>query len=373
MREAKKALTLSLMALCLIVIAAGCSKDVENPADAAVERSEAEKAAEYAVSVKVGPVVRAGVKSTIHAVGMVAAINQAKISAKIPGKVEKVLAEEGDRVGAGQALLCLEKVDLLLTVRQAEAAVSMAEANLSKAETEWVRARELLETGISSQQQFDLAKSSFDVAEASVEQAKADLGLARNQLDSADVTTLFGGTVIHRYVGLGERVNPGQPLFEVADIDPIEIEIGVSDKRFSELKRGQPVTISVDGYAGMEFNGEVKKIQPSIDPMTRTFKVTVGVANPEELLKPGMFARAEIQIDYHENALVMSRAALLEEEGKYYAVAIRDGKACRVEVTPGYRDGDRVEALDGLVEGDQVVLEGAYALAQDAPVQIAGE
>jgi membrane fusion protein (multidrug efflux system) len=174
-------------------------------------------------------------------------------------------------------------------------------------------------------------------------------------------------------VDLGERVNPGQPLFEVAQIDPIEIEIGVSDKRFSELKHGQPVTISVDGYPDMEFNGEVMKIQPVIDPMTRTFKVTVGVANPKELLKPGMFARAEIQIDYHDNTLVMPRAALLEEEGKYYAVAIREGRAYRTEISLGYRDGDRIEALDGLLEGDLVVLEGAYALAQDAPVQIAGE
>jgi RND family efflux transporter MFP subunit len=373
MRETKKTLTLCLMALCLIVMATGCSKDTENPADAAVENSEAEKTAEYAVSVKVAPVERAGVKSTIRAVGAVTATKQAKISAKIPGKVEKVLAEEGDRVEAGQALLCLEKVDLQLTVRQAEAAVSVAEANFSKAETEWARAQELFEKGISSQQQFDLTKSSFAVAEASVEQAKANLGLAQNQLDNADVTTLFGGTVIHKYVDLGERVNPGQPLFEVAQIDPVEIEIGVSDKRYSELKSGQSVTISVDGYPDMEFNGEVMKIQPVIDPMTRTFKVTVGVANPKELLKPGMFARAEIQIDYHDNALVMPRAALLEEEGKYYAVAVREGRAYRTEISLGFRDGDRIEALDGLLEGDLVILEGAYALAQDAPVQIAGE
>jgi membrane fusion protein (multidrug efflux system) len=365
----------SLSALCLLlfIVSTGCSGNADTPADAAEQGSGIDAAADYTVSVKVGPVERAGIKSTIHAVGTVAAINQAKVSAKIPGKVERIFVEEGDRVKAGQTLLCLEKIDMLLTVRQAQAAVSMAEANYSKAETEWLRAQELMETGITSQQQFDLAKSSFDIATASIEQAEADLGLTRNQLDAAEVTALLGGTVIHRFVDLGERVNPGQPLFEVAEIDPIEIEIGVSDKRFSELKVGQAAPVSVDGYPNMEFDGEVKKIQPTINPMTRTFKVTVGVANPEELLKPGMFARADIQIDYHDNTLVMHRAALLEEEGKYYAVAVRDGRAYRAEISPGYRDGDFIEVLDGLVEGDQVVLEGAYALAQDAPVQIAGE
>jgi membrane fusion protein (multidrug efflux system) len=364
-------------ALCLLLsvafVATGCSKNTDNPVDASQENSDAEKNDDYTVSVKVARIERAGIKSSIRAVGAVAAINQAKISAKIPGKVERIFVEEGDRVKAGQVLLCLEKIDMLLTVRQAQAAVSMAEANYSKAETEWLRAQELMETGISSQQQFDLAKSSFDIAAASIKQADADLGLARNQLDAAEVTTLLGGTVIHRFVELGERGNPGQPLFEVAEIDPIEIEIGVSDKRFSELKVGQAAAVSVDGYPNNEFDGEVKKIQPTIDPMTRTFKVTVGVANPEELLKPGMFARAEIQIDYRKNALVMRRAALLEEEGKYYAVAVRDGRAYRAEISPGYRDGDLIEVRDGLLEGDQVILEGAYALAQDAPVEISGE
>jgi membrane fusion protein (multidrug efflux system) len=363
----------AVLCLLLLVISTGCSENTDAPADASEENPATAENEEFTVSVKVAQVERSGIKSTIHAVGAVAAINQAKISAKIPGKVEQILAEEGDRMKAGQTLLRLEHTDMLLTVRQAQAAVSMAEANYSKAETEWHRAQELMHTGITSQQQFDLAKSSFDIAAASIKQAEADLGLARNQLESAEVTTLFGGTVTHRYIDLGERVNPGQPLFEVAEIDPVEIEIGVSDRRFSELKLGQAVIVTVDGYPDMEFHGTVKKIRPAIDPMTRTFKVTVGISNPDELLKPGMFARAEIQIDYRENTLVMRRAALLEEEGKYYAVAVRDGRAYRAEISPGYRDGDLVEVLDGLLEGDQVVLEGAYALAQDAPVQIAGE
>jgi RND family efflux transporter MFP subunit len=341
-----------LSALCLCLFVGGCSKDADNLAAEADQ--DAKDASEFAISVKVAPVVRLGIKSTIHTVGTVEAVNQAKISAKIPGKVERIMAEEGDRVEAGQALLCIEKTELTLTVRQAEAALSMAGANYSKAETEWVRARELFETGISSQQQRDLAKSTFEVAQASVKQAKADLGLAEHQLDNADVTTLFGGTVTHRYVDPGERVNPGQPLFEVAEIDSVEIEIGVSDRRFSDLALGQPVTLAVDGYPGHVFEGKVKNIH----------KVTVGLANPGELLKPGMFARAEIQTGYHADALVMPRAASLEEEGKYFAVAVRDGKACRAEISLGFRDGESIEVLSGLEEGDRVVLEGAYALAR---------
>lgn len=356
-----------LLTICLLASSVGCSsngQDSENPE---------EQIADYTVSVKVAPIVREGIASAIRAVGSVAAINHATISAKIPGKVEKIFVEESDRVDAGETLLCLEKTDLLLTVRQAEAALSMAEANYSKAETEWARSRELFEKGISSKQQFDLVKSSFKVAAASIEQADADLGLTRHQLENADVTTLFGGTVIDRYVDPGERVGSGQPLFEVARLNPVEIKIGVSDRRFSQLKQGQEASITVDGYPGENFNGLVKKIQPLIDPMTRTFKVTVEVANPDEMLKPGMFARAEIRTDYHADALVMPRAALLEEEGKYYAVAVRDGKAHRVEISRGFQDGDRIEVLSGLVQGDLVVIEGAYALAQDAPVQISGE
>ncbi|MBI4832411.1 MAG: efflux RND transporter periplasmic adaptor subunit [Candidatus Lindowbacteria bacterium] len=325
------------------------------------------------MSVKVAPVVRASIKSTISAVGTVNALNQAKVSAKIPGKLEKVLVEEGARVKAGQTLAKLEKTDFALTKNQAEAAVAVAEANFSKVKADRARAQELFERGIASQQQYDLAKSGYDIAEATVRQAKADLGLAQNQLDNADVTAPFAGTVTVKYCCLGERVAPGQPLFELADIGTVDIEVGVSDKRFSDVKLNQSATISVDGYPGREFTGKVKKIQPTIDPATRTFKVTIGIANSDELLKPGMFARTNIEVGYHTDALVIPKAALLEEEGKYLVVAVRDGRVKRMDAVPGFIEADKVEILSGPSEGEQVVIEGAYGLAQDALVKVSGE
>jgi membrane fusion protein (multidrug efflux system) len=306
-------------------------------------------------------------------VGTVQAINQAKVSSKISGKVEKVMCDVGDKVSGGCCLVQLEKTDLILNVRQAEAALQMAEANYAKSKTDWERAKELLEQGISSQQQYDLAKSSFDVADASVRQAEADRDLASNQLADAEVTTLFGGSVINRFVDLGERVTPGQPLFEVADISRVEVEVGVSDTRFSETQIGQDAKISIDGYPGVEFTGKIIRIQPSIDPATRTFRVTIGVANPKELLKPGMLARAEIEVGLHPDALIIPKSASIEEEGKYFAIAVRNGKVERLEITTGFRDGEKVEALSGLLEGDQVVIEGAYGLAQGAAVRVSGE
>jgi RND family efflux transporter MFP subunit len=358
---------IALLALCPLLCLSACSKGGDTP------EAASEATAEFAVTVKVAPIVRTGIKATIYSVGTVHASNNASISAKLPGKVEKILAEEGDRVKAGQTLLILEKTDLILTVRQATAALSMAEAGFAKAQLGWNRAQELLQQGIASQEQYDTARADYDIAEARVKQAKADLELARYHLDNTNVTNLFGGVVTRKFVDIGERVSPGQPLFEVAEIQPVEVEIGVSDRRFSELRVGQPVTISVDGYPDRKFTGEVTKIQPAIDPATRTFKVTVRVANPEELLKPGMFARAEIEIGYHPDALVMPKSAVLEEEGRYYAVAVRDGRVHRTDVTLGYRDGERIEVLGGLAEGEQVVLEGAYALGQGVPVRIAGE
>lgn len=349
------------------LLLAACSKRDEKLARASQSSSE------FAVSVKTAPVVRRGIKSTIRVVGAVKAPNQATISAKIPGKLERILADVGDRVEAGQTLVQIERTDLELTVRQAEAAVAVAEANFYQAKTEWERCQELCDKGIASRQQYDLAKSAFDVAEASVKQAKADLGLAKHQLENADVTTLFGGVVTHKYVNIGERVSPGQPLLKVAQIDPVEVTIGVSDKRFSELKLGQPVIVRVDGYPGEEFVGTVTKIQPAVDPTTRTFTVTAEVANSDERLKPGMFARAEIEVGYRENALVMPKAATLEEEGRYFAVAVKNDRARRTAIELGYQDGDLIEIVSGLSEGELVVLEGAYALAEGAPVQVSGE
>jgi membrane fusion protein (multidrug efflux system) len=269
-------------------------------------------------------------------------------------------------------VLKIEKDDFILAVRQVEAALQMAEANFSKAKTDWERAQELLQQGISSQQQYDLAKSAFEVAEATVTKSKVDLELAQNQLLNADVTTLVGGSVINRFVDLGERVSPGQPLFEVAEIKQVEVEAGVSDKRFSETGLGQTAIVTVDGYPGAVFTGTVVKIQPAIDPMTRTFQATIRIDNPQELLKPGMLARAEIEVGLHQNALVIPKSASLEEEGKYYVVAVMNGKVDRREIIPGFLDGEKLEALSGVSEGDQVVIEGAYGLAQGAIVKVSG-
>jgi RND family efflux transporter MFP subunit len=360
---------MSLMAAAIssMVAVAACSDGGGKSANASQSKSE------FVVAVKAAPVVREGIRSTIHAVGAVNAIKQAKISAKVPGKVEKIFAQEGDQVKADQTLLEIERTDFELTVRQAEAALAMAEANFAKASIDWARAQELLEKGITSQQQYDLAKSGFEIAQASVRQAEADLGLAKNQLANTKVRTLFAGVVTHKYADIGERIQPGQPLFEVADITPVEIEVGIGDKRFCDLKLGQPASVKVDGYPDREFEGTVKKIQPAIDPFTRTFQVTLGVDNPEELLKPGMFARAVIEVDYHPDALVMPKSALLEEEGKYMAVVVKDDKAHRVGIQPGFVEGEKLEVLSGLAEGDRVVVEGAYGLGEGALVKVAEE
>ncbi|GAB4347871.1 MAG: efflux RND transporter periplasmic adaptor subunit [Candidatus Abyssubacteria bacterium] len=349
------------------VLFGACADDGEKVANASQSKPA------YVVTVKAAPVVREGIRSTIHAVGTVNAIKQAKISAKVPGKVERIFVSEGDKVRAGQVLLELEKTDFELAVRQAEAALSMAEANYSKASLDWTRSQELLERGIASQQQYDLARSAYEIAQASVKQAEADLGLAQNQLANATVTTLFAGEVTHKYVDIGERIQPGQPLFEVADITPVEIEVGIGDKRFCDIKLGQSADIKIDGYPDREFKGVVKKIQPAIDPFTRTFKVTLGVENPEELLKPGMFARTVIEVDYHPDALVIPKSALLEEEGEYLAVVVNDNKAHRVGIQPGFIEGEKVEILSGLAEGDLVVMEGAYGLGEGALVNVAEE
>jgi len=129
----------------------------------------------------------------------------------------------------------------------------------------------------------------------------------------------------------------------------------------------------VDGYPESEFEGTIQKIQPAIDPVTRTFKVTLAMANPEGLLKPGMFARAQIEVGRHLGTLVIPKAASLEEEGKYYVVAVTEGRVNRVEITTGFLDGDKVEVLSGLSEGDQVVIEGAYGLAHGAAVRVSGD
>lgn len=325
------------------------------------------------IGVQVVQVQRGDIISVIKTVGTLQTVQEAAISSRVPGRIVAFPFEVGDRVAAGALLVSLEPQEFQLAVQQAEAAVGLAQARLEGARRVHKRMNELRAQNITSTEREDAVATELAIGQARVREARAALNIAKDQLAQSAITAPFAGDVAQTFAHVGERISPGQPLLHVVNLDTVEVDVTISEKRIVDVQLDQAVRVRVDGFPTEEFLGTVRRLSPTVDPASRTFIATAQLANPERRLRPGMFSRVEIQVGARQNALVVTREGLLEETGEFFAVRVRDNRAERVQVTTGYRYGNFVEVRGGLELGDRVVTEGAYGLANGAAVHIVAD
>lgn len=193
----------------------------------------------------------------------------------------------------------------------------------------------------------------------------------------AEVKAPINGTVIRYYVDIGDSVIPQEPMpqepvFNIAYMDKVRIVVNVGEKDIPKVRKGEGVRISVDAYPGEKFPGRVVKVAPAVDPRSRKLKVELEIENEDHRLKPGMFADVEIIYKEHRNVLVAPRISVLEREGKNVLFTVEDGRAKLREVKTGVSDGEKIEIIEGLTEGESVIVEGNFGLSDGARVEVGG-
>ena len=189
----------------------------------------------------------------------------------------------------------------------------------------------------------------------------------------AEVKSPIEGTVIRYYVDVGDSVIPQEPMpqepvVNIAYMDKVKIVVNVGEKDISKLRKGEKVRVSVDAYPEENFLGRVVKVAPAVDPRSRKLKVELEIENKDHRLKPGMFADVEIIYNEHSNVLVVPRIAVLEKEGRTILFTVDDDSAKLREVKTGISDEEKIEIVEGLSEGESVVIEGNYGLIDGAKV-----
>jgi membrane fusion protein (multidrug efflux system) len=197
---------------------------------------------------------------------------------------------------------------------------------------------------------------------------------ARNQIQVGytEIRAPFSGLIVRRYIKDSENVGVNQPLFRLSDFDPLLCNIRLPERELPRLSGGQLAGLTVEAYGQERFEARVIRISPVVEAESGTIKVTLE-ADPQGLLRPGMFASVALEVESREGALVIPKAALsLDSIGDSVFVAI-DGAAVRREIEIGYREGDRIEVLSGLEVGEQVVIVGQDGLADGTPVQVVGD
>ncbi|HMV39397.1 MAG TPA: efflux RND transporter periplasmic adaptor subunit, partial [Plasticicumulans sp.] len=310
-----------------------------------------------ATPVKVVPVARETVIETLTAVGTLRANESVLIRPEIAGRIQTIHFREGEPIAAGAPLVTLDPAEYKAQVAGSQADVTLSELNFE-------RQRNLDRSRLASQQDLDNARAKLD-------QARAQLDLDRVRLDKTVIHAPFAGTVGLRAVSPGAYVSPGQDIARLDSLNPIKLDFRVPEVQLARLKVGQPVAVRIDAYAERDFRGEILAIDPTLDEITRTVLVRARLANAEGLLRPGVFARVQLEIARREQALVIPEEAIWPVGRQTLVYVVKDGRAESVPVELGLRQAGKVEVKNGLAADAQVVTDGQMKLRPGAAVKIA--
>jgi RND family efflux transporter MFP subunit len=332
-----------------------------------------------AAPVKVYGVERARITEQITYTGTLEAWNKINITPETGGKIAVIHVQEGDRVAQGQLLAELETDTIGLQLKQAEAAVAVAAASHADALRNKERMDRLLQENAVSEQQHEKVQLAYDAAAAQLEQARAGLNLAKHALDVSIMRAPFAGVIASKNAEVGDVINPMMGGFgaggaggvlTLMDYARIKIAVAVSSEDIGRIHKGQAAVLRVPSLPGREFRGVVRVVNLTADPLSKKFGVEGVVDNPDALLRPGTFGNLVLEVQSHENALVVPQSAVLENS---YVFVTDGGKAVKRTVALGIQNSTMIEVLEGLAEGDRVIVEGNYGLEDGAPVQILEE
>ena len=289
-----------------------------------------------------------------------------KVAAQVAGRVVSMTVAEGDRVRAGHVLAQLEVRPLEEQQRSAAAAVEQARAALEAAESNLGRTQKLFERGIAAGKEVEDARAQRAASAAALAQARAGLEAAERQVSRSRVTSPIDGQVVKRFVGVGEQVDgsAAQPLLEVANVERVEIAAQVPAEHLGEVRERMAAEVVCEALPGRTFEGRVVGIAPALDPATNTALVRVAVANPEGLLKVGMFAEVRLALQSKKDALVVPATAITRGDDGPAVYVVSGDLATRTPVKTGISTSDAVEILSGVTAGQTVLVSSVHGLAR---------
>lgn len=309
-----------------------------------------------AVPVSVVPVGTAPVSSYISSTANLVAEDEVRVLAEVEGKVEGFRVEEGDRVSRGEVLATLDREE--------------AQIDLRKAEIRSASARQVYERAIRAQADDLLSDEEFEKKKADMEIAAQELAEARWRLERKTIRAPFAGRVTERQIRPGLHVKPGDPLFTVADFEPLIARIHLPERDILGLEEGREARITLKADESVRFRGRIRQISPVVEPGTGTVKITVEATAPPSAVRPGSFVSVEIVRETRPRALVVPREAVIRELRDSYVFVARGGQAERRSVRLGLEEGGRVEVVSGVAAGEQVIVAGQGGLKGGSRVTV---
>lgn len=377
-------------------------KSDESAGESAQESTEEkQKAEETPLPVKVVSAQKGDLIIKLKSPGEAVTDRMINMKAEVSGIIKRLNVEEGKHVRKGDLLIALDdaayKLDLeseeatrlqrlselMLDKRFAESEEvpsSLDKATIQGIKNEFEKANELYRKGLISRKEFEKAemaliesgekKEEIMAAVKGLTQAEIRVKKAQMDLDKTMIRAPFSGIICDIRVSSDEHVTTGRELFTLVNISRIRVHAKVLESEIGKMKVGREVDLKFSAYPGRSFKGKVKAISPIVNPDDKTCKVIIDVANPEEEIKPGMHTEVEIAAEIHQDRLLIPQEAILVRSGRKLAFVVENGLAKWRYIDVGLENEDFAEVLDGIKEGEEVIIDGHFTLAHDARVRV---
>jgi len=287
--------------------------------------------------------------------GTVRANEEVEIVSEISGKVSDIYFEEGSRVAAGDLLLKIDDSELAAEQQRALYRVALAE----RAEA---RQRQLLEDGVISSENYDVAFGELNVL-------RAELQLIEAQLLKTEIRAPFSGVIGLRWVSPGSYLSSQTRIASLNELDPIKLDFTVPEKYSALMKEGDGISFEVEGF-NRTFPGTIYAVEPSIDASTRSLRVRARCPNSDGALIPGAFANVDLVLRSIPDALTVPSIAVIPELGGKKVFVYEDGTAQPRSVETGIRSETAVQITSGLDEGDLVITSGILQMQPGLEIEV---
>jgi len=341
------------------------------------------------VAVEIEPMRKATIRDTANFTGTLAPKSQFMVAPKIAGRLEKLMVDIGDKINRNQLLAVLDDEEYSQQVRQAEADLLVAKANLEEsrssldvAKRELERVEELHKKGISADSELDASRGMSatlearnKVAQAQVANREAALEAAKVRLSYTKITASWEeGTnprvVGERFVHEGTMLTPNAPILSILEINSLLAIIHITDKDYFRIKTGQSALIGSDALPDKTAIGKIVRIAPLLKETSREARIEIEFANPDGLFKPGMFINVQIEFAFHNDATVVPVSSVVKR-GDQQGIFLADTENNVVKfvpVTVGIATNELAEIIEPATIAGQVVTLGQHLLADGSPI-----
>jgi membrane fusion protein, multidrug efflux system len=292
-----------------------------------------------------------------QAVGSLKSRQGVTVRPEVSGRITQLNFKDGERVKKGQLLVQFDDQLQQAQIKQSQAELSIAQANHK-------RNQELVA------QNF-ISKRSVEESAANLEVAQAKLSLSQATAARLKIVAPFDGMTGIRTVNVGDYLKDGGDIVNIEDIAAVYVDFRLPERFQSKVKKGQKAQVDMDALPGRKFSAVIQAIDPMLDANGRSVGVRACIDNRQNQLRPGMFARVNTVFSERENAVVVPEEAIVPQAGKQFVIKLLDGAdketktTQRVEVKVGIRRPGKVEILEGLAEGDEVVTAGQQRVQKD--------